>query len=276
MVRPSTCPAGRMARLKLFVKGNVDVHDCLHSCRVGGKVVWNGLNDVVRPRYPGVSIQARHEISAGFIAILEANGVIPDEVAERAHLQGRHWNAGLYSEAIYAAAADAIVLSIQPDLQAPLYRHRRLGYLFYADEPSRWPGPHRRWLAEAFTPLGPPDVTRSVSAFERLHERLRRHTEAPILVFNISTAVPGDRLHCFQGFEDILSTQIRRYNLALIELSARLGISVIDVDGVLARAGAERLQVDATHLTPEGYRLVAEEVVRVLADLDLLPGGDGL
>jgi hypothetical protein len=262
-------------RLKLFVKGNVDVHDSLHSCRIDGRVVWNGVNEVVRPRYPGVTLRLRHEISTGFRAILEADGITPDEVAERAHLQGAYWNLGQYSNAIFAAEADAIVLSIQADVQAPSFRHRRDGYLFCADDLARWPDDHKRWLAEAFEPVGPPDVAKSMDAFEQLYRRLRRHSDAPVLVFNMSSVVPGERLHCFQGLEGILSTQIRRYNLALIDLSEALGISVIDVDGVLARAGAERLQVDPVHLTAEGYRLVAEDVVRVLADLGLLPEDSG-
>jgi hypothetical protein len=261
--------------LKLFVKGNVDVHDSLHSCRIDGRVVWNGVNDVVRALYPGVTVRLRHEISAGFRSILEADGVTPDEVAERAHLQGSYWNLGQYSTAVFTAEADAIILSIQADIQAPSYRHRRDGYLFCGDDMARWPDVHKRWLAESFERLRTPDVAKTVDAFEQLHQRLRRHTDAPILVFNMSSAVPGEHIHCFQGLEGIFSTQIRRYNLALIELSESLGISVVDVDGILARAGAERLQVDVTHLTAEGHRLVAEEVVRVLADLGLLPTDDG-
>jgi lysophospholipase L1-like esterase len=38
----------------------------------------------------------------------------------------------------------------------------------------------------------------------------------------------------------------------------------------LARHGAEALKIDPMHLTPQGYRLVAEEVVRVLDDLGVL------
>jgi hypothetical protein len=67
--------------------------------------------------------------------------------------------------------------------------------------------------------------------------------------------------------EDALSTRIRRLNLGLIELSQDTGISVIDVDSVVARAGADHVKLDAVHLTAEGCRLVAEEVVRVLDDL---------
>jgi hypothetical protein len=57
----------------------------------------------------------------------------------------------------------------------------------------------------------------------------------------------------------------------LTDLSRETGISIIDVDTIIARSGADRLKVDAMHLTPEGYRLVAEEVVRVLGDLGVLP-----
>jgi hypothetical protein len=37
-----------MRRLTFFIKGNVDVHDSLHSCRIGGGLAWNGINDVFR------------------------------------------------------------------------------------------------------------------------------------------------------------------------------------------------------------------------------------
>ena len=54
-------------------------------------------------------------------------------------------------------------------------------------------------------------------------------------------------------------------------MSRQTGISVVDVDAVVARAGAARLKLDALHLTAEGYRLVAAEVVHILADLGCLP-----
>ena len=62
-----------------------------------------------------------------------------------------------------------------------------------------------------------------------------------------------------------------RFNLGLAGISEDLGISIVDVDSILARAGADRLKIDAMHLTPEGYQLVAEEVARILVDLDVMP-----
>jgi hypothetical protein len=38
----------------------------------------------------------------------------------------------------------------------------------------------------------------------------------------------------------------------------------VDVDRIVACAGADRLKVDLLHLTAEGWRLVAEEVARIL------------
>jgi hypothetical protein len=54
-----------------------------------------------------------------------------------------------------------------------------------------------------------------------------------------------------------------------VELSERNGISIVDVDGIVARAGADRVKLDFIHYTPEGYRLIAEEVVRILDDLGI-------
>jgi lysophospholipase L1-like esterase len=93
----------------------------------------------------------------------------------------------------------------------------------------------------------------------------------PILIYNVSPVVPGENAHCLQGLGETYSTRCRRFNLGLAELSEEVGISIVDVDSIIARAGADTLKIDAMHLTPDGYRLVAEEVVRVLDDLGVMP-----
>jgi lysophospholipase L1-like esterase len=72
------------------------------------------------------------------------------------------------------------------------------------------------------------------------------------------------------GLGETFSTRIRKFNLALTGLSEESGISIIDVDAIVARHGATRLKLDAVHLNPKGYALLAEEVVRVLDDLGVL------
>ncbi len=87
--------------------------------------------------------------------------------------------------------------------------------------------------------------------------------------------VPGDTVHRHLGLPETLATRIRRFDVGLAELSQRTGISVIDVDAVLARTGAMRAKLDALHFTAEGCRTVAEEIVRVLDDLGCLVHGRG-
>jgi hypothetical protein len=259
-----------LRRLKLFVKANVDVYDCLHSCRLAGRLLWNGVNEVVRSAYPGALVRMNHETCTGSLALLEADGVVPEEVASRGSLMGAFPPASQFSAAVFETDADAIVLSIQPDVDVEVCRRREGEYLLHAANYAAWPEPDRAWLRGAFTTperIAPGEWS---GVFERLVARIRQHTPAPILVYNLSAIIPGETIHCFAGLDDLLSTRIRRFNLGLIDLSERLGFSIIDVDSVLARAGADRLKLDAIHLLPEGYRLVAEETVRVLDDLGLL------
>jgi lysophospholipase L1-like esterase len=99
--------------------------------------------------------------------------------------------------------------------------------------------------------------------------RIRKGSEAPILIYNLSPIVARETIHCYLGIGETVSTRIRRFNLGLAELSEETGVSIVDVDTIVARHGADALKIDAMHLTPEGYELVAREVVRVLEDLGL-------
>jgi lysophospholipase L1-like esterase len=133
-----------------------------------------------------------------------------------------------------------------------------------------WPAADREWLRAEFEPVPRLDPATSAKNLTEIVERIRVRSQAPILIYNLSSVVPGESVHSYEGSDEILSTRIRRFNLALVEVSQRTGISVIDVDRIVAAAGAERVKLDAIHLNAEGYRLVAEEVVRVLEDVGCL------
>ncbi len=257
-------------RVKIFAKGNVDVYDSLHSCRVSGKLLWNGVNEVVRPRHPGTSIRLVHETALRSEAVLAADGVVPPEVEGFDALLGSYPVASQFSRAVYDTDADAIVLSILPDVAAGLLQHRRSGFFFHPEARETWPACLQAWLTNEFVRLDQPTAEDAMARLERIVERIRESTEAPILVYNLSTVLPGETIHSYVGFEDAASIRIRRFNLALIDLSARTGVSIVDVDTVLARAGAEHLKLGVYHLTAAGYRLVAEEVVRILEDVGVL------
>lgn len=256
-----------MGRLTIFAKANLDVRDSLHSFRIAGKVLWNGINEVVRTRFPTTVVRIRHETWTRSDALLAARGDVPADLASRNLPLDPYPATTQFSQALFDARCDVVVLSVQPDVMTGLVRHRRDGYLLYPQNRNAWPGDDQRWLRREFAPPTSLDIVTSMRNFETIIGRLRERSSASILVYNMSAVVPGESVHCHAGLEEILSTRIRKFNVALAELSQRTGISVIDVDAVVARAGADRTKLDAVHLTADGCRLVAEEVVRVLDDL---------
>jgi hypothetical protein len=256
-------------RLTLFAKGNLDLRDSLHSLRRGETLAWNGINEIARERHPNWTIRLRHETWTRSDALLEAAGVVPAELAARNLSLEAHGAPSQFSAAVFETDADAIILSIQPDLMVSLVRSRRHGYLLLPAGWTAWPEADRDWIRADFDSTPPLDAVRSMDNLGRIVERIRARTKAPILIYNVSSAVPGEQIHDYRGLEDSFSARIRQFNLGLIELSQKTGISVIDVDAILARAGADRLKLDAVHLNAEGCRLVAAEVVRVLEDLGL-------
>lgn len=254
-------------RISIFAKGNVDVHDSLHSCVIGGQLHWNGINDILRKRYPGTLIRLKHETFVRSDALLAATGEVPSELANREVPLGPYPAPMQFSTAIFDFKADVYVLSMMPDVATCPLRHKQTGFMFYPNDVTAWPAPDRDWLRSEFESLPLMDVQTSIANTERVIDKIREKSEAPILIYNMSPIVPGPIVHCLAGLDETFAMRIRRFNLALAELSERTGISIIDVDEILARAGADALKVDAMHLAPDAYRLIAEEVVRVLEDL---------
>ena len=261
-------------RLTIFAKGNLNVRDSLHSLRTDGKVLWNGINEIVRARFPQTLVQLRHEVWTRSDALLEADGTVPVGLSNR-QLPLNPYSASVqFSRALFETAANVIVLSLQPDLTTPLVRHRRDGYLFFPNNWESWPSEDKLWLRDEFEKLDLLPVDGSMSNLARIIAQIREHSTVPIMIYNVSSVVPGESVHCHEGLADIFSTRIRRFNLGLVELSQQTGISVIDVDSIVARSGADRLKLDAVHLTAEGCRRVAEEVVRVLEDFGCFSRGE--
>lgn len=260
-----------LKRLTLFAKGNLDLRDSLHSLRLSGELRWNGINDLLRDCGADCTIRVRHETSIGSLALARATGVVPELFLGQALPLGSYPLDTQFSDAFFTVSADAYVLSIQPDVQVGLVRHRRDDFFFHPPELASWPAHARSWMQAEFEPYGLPDPATALAELAKVVDRLRTATDAPILVYNLSSAVPGETIHCHVGMEDIVSTRIKRFNLGLVELSQRSGVSIIDVDRIVAAQGQRALKLDTTHLTEAGCHAVAEEVLRVLGDYGLLP-----
>ena len=260
-------------RLNVFLKGNLDVCDTLFGQRLAGSTGWNGINEVLRAVNRPVTVRVRHEPSIGFAAHAAANATVPRELSDRATLLGPFTPAVQFSDSAFTWPHAALVLSLQADLCVPLLRHRTLDYLIYPYDLRYWPAADLEWLKSNFVPEPAPSAERSMEDLARVMDRYRRTSQAPILVFNMSSVVPGETIHSYQGGADATSQRIRRFNCTLVDASAELGFSIVDVDRIIAEHGARHLKFDPIHFNVEGCRLVCEEVVRILDDHGVLPAG---
>jgi len=261
-----------VTRPTLFAKGNVDIHDSLHSCRLGGELAWNGINEALRVSHPGCTARVKHETWTRSDALLRAEGKVPEVIGRRQLALGSYPASSQFSRAIFETKTDAIVLSIQPDVTNHPLKHKREGFFLDATDSQQWSKEDKEWLKSDFDTLGLLDVAESMANFASIVEKIQKQSEAAILIYNMSPIIPGETIHCYQGTDESYSIRIRKFNLGLIELSKATGVSIIDVESLVARKGADALKLDTVHLTPPGYQLIAEEVVRVLEDLGVLTG----
>ncbi|WP_242402414.1 SGNH/GDSL hydrolase family protein [Komagataeibacter kakiaceti] len=222
---------------------------------------------MLRGNYSGLTARVRHETWTRSDALLAATGSVPASLAARDVPLGSYPAASQFSDALFTTASDAVILSIQPDVTSSMLRHRTEGYYLYAPDIAHWRDEDRAWLRQDFEPLGLLTPEQSMANLAAIIERLRAVNDVPVLVYNLSFIMPGDGVHCHMGLDETYPTRIRRFNLALVELSHETGISIIDVDAVVARHGTDRLKLDTVHLTPEGYEKVTRETARVLDDI---------
>lgn len=260
-----------MPRLNIFLKGNLDLRDSLHSLRLNGELQWNGINEIVRARYPDTTVRLRHETWNRSDALLQSEGVVPEDLKQHDLPLGAYSATSQFSRALFDTKSDAIILSAMPDIANHLYRHKEAGYLFFANAHEIKAPEQRQWVQSCFERVSLLDVDQSMDNLAAIIDRCQAESDAPILIYNVSSISPSDSLHCFLGLEDSLSTRIKRFNLGLIELSQKTGVSIVDVDTILARHGTDHLKIDTLHLNAEGCQLIAETVVNILDDLGCLP-----
>jgi hypothetical protein len=253
--------------VRIFARGNADVRDSLLWSRVGGVLQWNGINEVLRASYPGVIARVKHETCAR-IDLLPLPGETlscPSEALARRLPSGAHPIARQHRSALFDAPADAVVLSLQSTVVNFLVRHKREGWLLLPDDIDAWDPDSRAWLQSECENAPSVPLETIMKRLEQLVDAVHERLGAPVLVYNLSPVVPGEQMHSWLGAEDALGLRVRRFNLGLAELSTRCDFSIVDVERIVACAGAARLKVDLVHLTDEGLRLVAAEVARILA-----------
>jgi hypothetical protein len=208
--------------LKIFIKANDDVRDCLLSRRDGGRKLSEGLKELVHEKYEGRFRLAILTESAPTISevLAQVEFAPPDQGTTR-----------LVSE-----RPDIILLSLEADVSwkedgEVLDRERLLQDL--------------------------------VAVINLLRERVGAH----LLCFNVPTFDPGDTTANYAAaFYGTPSLRAHGADLALLEASLQEGISIVDVDRLLAELGAARHLGQMFDYSPEACEAVCAEVLRILED----------
>lgn len=102
-----------------------------------------------------------------------------------------------------------------------------------------------------------------VSIVDLIKQKLGAH----VLVANASTIDPDDATHNYHGLEaDPLPLQVHRLAHMLVGVSHEEGISIVDVDRLIAEMGAVDNVESAISYGPAACAVIAGEVVRILED----------
>lgn len=98
-------------------------------------------------------------------------------------------------------------------------------------------------------------------------EAVKQANGATMLIANASTVDPGDGTFDYSGLaEEPLSLRAQRLDVLLVEMSHRHGVSIIDVDRLIAELGASEHVPAALDYSKAACARIAGEVVRVLED----------
>ena len=87
------------------------------------------------------------------------------------------------------------------------------------------------------------DVESSMHNLGRVVARLRERSHAPILIYNVSAVVPGDSVHCYEGWDETFANQITSIQSRVGRGHGEPGFQSSMSIPFCARTGADRLKV---------------------------------
>jgi len=181
------------------------------------------------------------------------------------------WLESSFTTRIAESAAALLVVSVAADVLGGVWRHRRHGFVVAPPETAMAPTPEqRRWLEQEFAPELPP----SPADIEAALRTLAKHTEemgAHLLVFNVSTFTPDEKVYDLAGFAgEPLALRAQRIDLLLDTVAGELGFSLVDVDRIVAELGAgEHVRRPAIY-SDAACAACAEEAAGAIVDVPTL------
>lgn len=262
---------GGKETLRFFLSGSPDITDSLLALTEAGYRLQQRLQDMVREKYQrAVRAECVQEPAYRSDMLLQQLGGIPMPEELCQHGFGvRGSPASRVDSRLFEQETDIVVFSILPEITQSLWRHAQTGYLFHplAGWEQEWASPQKQWFLDHCSPTGPISVQQFKENFVRLIRAVKEQLHAHVIVYNCSSVDPDDHTHNYHGLEDTLAVRVQRFNLALLKISGLEGISIIDVDRLIAELGGEKHVAKAFNYSTEACQAICQEFMRVLEDI---------
>ncbi|MCP5099424.1 MAG: hypothetical protein GY943_28045 [Chloroflexi bacterium] len=261
---------GGKAVTRLFIKGNDDLVNGLLSSVDGGARLEKGVKECVAEAYEGkFSLEVVRETAVSSDLLLQQiNGVTFPEALRTQGLDDEFLTAQFESN-LFDEDADIIALSILSDMLYPRWRHQGDGVLICPplDWQQTWSSEQRDWFIQNFSPIGKIQADEYKENMTQLVELLKEKTSAHIVLVGASSFDPDDDTHNIHGKEDPLALRALRFSLVMMELSQDEGVTIIDVDRILAEMGCSEHVNHIFDYSDETYKAICAEFVRVITDV---------
>ena len=117
------------------------------------------------------------------------------------------------------------------------------------------------WIGSGF------DVDAFRKTLVDLVKAVKAGSGAHVIVYNGSSVDPADATVNYHGRPEPAGIQIQRASLAILEVSVGEGISVVDVDRIIAELGADAHVTGALADSAEAGRAICADVLRILEEI---------
>jgi hypothetical protein len=249
--------------IRVMFKGNQDLKDALLSREKGGAYLETGLEEMLHQKYPkGLSIEWLWEPSGGFDVLCQSLQRTP---ALPPAWQGADpWVQAQIETDIPRVNPDILILSILPDLLLERWEHPESGLTLVApaEASEDWTFAREAGLRH----IGRLPAGTFQKNFRAAVEALQKQIQSHLIVIGASSLVPGDQVHNYAGLPETIAYRAQAANLALLEVSSSLGISIVDVDRLVAEEGGIGKIPSAFQYSPEVYARVSAEAFRIVED----------
>ncbi|CAD5984350.1 class I SAM-dependent methyltransferase [Planktothrix agardhii] len=269
---------GGKPTIRILVKGQRDVIDSLLAIIEGGEKIDKGLQDLIDEKYDR-AFQTEIIYEPGGRSDLWLQQLKEISFADEFHASEQLGNfsskqletllIGQYPSLLLAPDIDVIVFSTQAEITKNLWQSRETGYLvdIYENWEYQLSEVEKQEFQQHFYPTGLLSAEQSQANFCQLFQVLKQRIDAYIICYNCCDFAPSDHTTNYHNIGETLCLRIQKLNLALLKLSMQKGISIIDVESLLAELGAGQHVIAALNYSPEAYRAICQEFLRVIIDV---------